>query len=77
MAGIYIQHKLRPCIVNGNRKGLFHCWSAYNDAEVGTLGIVEFESGRVCLVRPVKIRFIDNGIFEDYDWTYEKKGEEK
>ena len=75
MAGLYIKAKLRTCIVKG-KKALFHCWSPYGN-DVGVLGVVEYENGCVRLVKPSSIRFIDNGIFEDYDWTYEKKGEEK
>jgi hypothetical protein len=65
--------ELRPCIVEEDKKALFHCWS--NTSKVvppsmmigghiggviaDTFGIVEFEDGTVKKVYPPHIRFLD------------------
>lgn len=62
-------------------KALFHCWSFHSDlynaspmvgghpgGVVARMGaIVEFEDGRVSVVRPESIRFVP-GIFNEYGW---------
>ena len=67
----------RPCIVkrkDGDKKALFHRWSAYSEIHApspmvsghpggvvcSTLGIVEYDDGTVEEVFPVKIMFCDN-----------------
>jgi len=71
-------NELRPCIVNGNKKALFHMWEQYSDIiapspMVGghgggvlnyVMGIIETEDGQVIKVHPHTIRFIDNKIRE-------------
>ena len=82
MAAITFETKLRPCLVDG-KKSLFHCWchvseivcpsvlqGGHNGGVVATtLGLVENEKGDVRKVYPERITFLDNGIFQDYDFT--------
>lgn len=82
---------LRPCIVD-NRKGLFHGWYYYAEVlepsiRVGghmggqlatTLGIVEFENGKVDLIGPTSIRFIGSrGLMQEYCFEEDILDEEK
>ena len=69
---------LRPCMVN-DKRALFHQWTheaeikqAYLRGSVGgqlasTFGIVEYEDGKVSLVYPSAIRFLDH-YFDEYSW---------
>lgn len=82
MAGFYIETKLRPCIVWGDQKGLFHCWG--NEAYTcppsltikglpggqvyHTYALIELEDGTVEEVAPEDFRFVPSGIFEQYDF---------
>ena len=82
MAGFTIEPKLRPCIVWGDQKGLFHCWG--NEAYVcppspmidgtpggqvyNTYALIELEDGSVEEVDPEDFRFIPGGIFDEYDF---------
>lgn len=78
-----IQTRLRPCYVyekaDIKKKALFHCWCF--ESSVGrypgetvacTMAIVEMENGRVIVVPPASIQFLDNK-FIDYCW--DRKGE--
>ena len=81
MAGIYISLELRPCIIYGKGKALFHRW--IDIAEVvgespligghsaGQLwcvvGLVEDDKGKIFKVAPQDIQFTDNKI-DDYCW---------
>ena len=74
--------ELRPCIINGVGKGIFHCWEQYAEPIAPGLtigshpggqisrvnGIVEIESGHVIRVNLSSIRFIDNKM-AGYDFT--------
>lgn len=69
-----IMPQLRPCIIYGDQKCLFHCWEQW--AKVSPkgnqvsciLGIVEDESGCILEVPAEKIRFLDNPM-ADMDMT--------
>ncbi len=81
---IKIKAELRPCIINGKKKGLFHCWEQYAEPiapgiTVGShpggqlsyvAGIVEIEGGYVMRINPSSIQFIDNKM-AGYDFTVE------
>lgn len=76
MSKINIEKELRPCLVNGKVKALFHTWEqhseviapsvmvgGHNGGEIKVLfGIVEDEKGQVARVNPTSIRFLDNKI---------------
>ena len=76
--------ELRPCIINGKKKGLFHCWEQYIEPIAiarkedikpsGSIsyvaGIVEIEGGYVMRINPSSIQFIDNKM-AGYDFTVE------
>ena len=80
--------ELRPCIINGVGKGIFHCWEQYTEPIAPGLtigshpggqisrvnGIVEIESGHVIRVNLSSIRFIDNKM-AGYDFTEEVENE--
>ena len=82
--GIVIKPELRPCIISGKKKGLFHCWETFMEPiapglAVGShpggqisyvCGIVELEDGYVTRINPSSIRFIDNKMAE-YAFTEE------
>lgn len=86
MASINFGPKLRPCMVNGV-KHLFHCWgydsyivppSILKGGHSGgvvanTFGIVEDEEGFVHKASVEKIVFLDNRIFDAYDFSVEEK----
>lgn len=65
---IEIKAELRPCIVNGERKALFHKWfekravlRGQTSEELSNLfGVVEYEDGQIGFVEPHSIRFVDN-----------------
>jgi len=77
--GMEIKRELRPCIVNGKGKALFHMWEERSEIMppsplVGghtggvlkdVAGIVELEDGKVIRVNPTCIRFLDNK-FQEY-----------
>lgn len=79
-----LRAELRPCIINGEKKGLFHRWEQYAEPiaagrTVGShpagqvsyvFGIVEIEGGYVTRIHPSSIRFIDNKMAE-YCFTEE------
>lgn len=83
-----IKAELRPCIISGKKKGLFHCWETFMEpiapgVAVGShpggqlsyvAGIVELEDGHVTRVSPSSIRFIDNKM-AGYDFTEEVENE--
>ena len=72
----------RPCIVKGDTKALFHCWFQVSEIVApsvrkgghaggvisGVLGLVEYEDGTVHKILPENIQFLDNNIFNDYDF---------
>lgn len=76
---IVIEHELRPCIVSGREKGLFHGWEKWQEPigespMVGghcagqisrTYALVEDESGQINRYEPSNVRFVDNKI-NDY-----------
>ena len=88
MAGFTVETRLRPCIVWGDQKGLFHCWG--NEAYViapsplvgghsggqiyHTYALIELEDGTVEEVNPEDFRFIPGGIFDEYDFGEFDKG---
>ena len=71
---ITISRELRPCILNGKEKALFHCWENWAQPTAAGLtkgshpggqcsmvyGLVELEGGHMMRVNPVNIRFIDD-----------------
>lgn len=79
-AKIELSHKLRPCIVKGN-KALFHRWcdeanpigesnlrGGHSAGQIWiVLGIVEYEDGSIHKAYPDEIRFVDNP-HEEYSW---------
>ena len=76
MAGLYLETKLRPCIVpwfrRTTRKGLFHCWGTRSvGANSITVGIVELEDGHIISCSPTDIHFVDSN-FDDYIWPIEE-----
>lgn len=85
MAGFTIGALYRPCIVKG-KNALFHRWSERAEIiepDVGfmkygitkwTVGIVEFEDGRVSEVVPREIVFIDHP-HRNFDFTTAEKVE--
>lgn len=79
MAGLKIETELRPCIVSGKHKALFHMWSVESNNtwwdnsegeemqcanERKTVGIVEYEDGTIHQCYPGCIKFIDGKINE-------------
>lgn len=77
--------ELRTCRVNGE-KAFFHCWANIRKAVdaspligghpggfiEGTLAIVEYEDGRIEMVYPEEIVFLDSRhLFAQYDFTEE------
>ena len=69
MAGFYMDFVKRPCVATtryGLKRALFHCWSHESD---GVVAIVEIENGYVDKVPPNKIKFLDHGIFDEYNFT--------
>lgn len=75
---LVVNLELRPCMVNGCKKALFHTWEQHSEIippspMVGgdnggvcsfLMGIVELEDGQVIKVHPNTIRFLDNKIRE-------------
>lgn len=71
---ITMNNGLRPCEVKGSN-GFFHCWEQINEVLEPSLlkgghcggqlscvyGIIEFEDGKVCRVKPYDIRFTNKG----------------
>ena len=82
MMEIKIKPELRPCIINGKKKGLFHCWEQYTKpiaiveaagmnpaGQISYIaGIVEIEDGHVIRIHQSEIQFVDNKLAE-YDFT--------
>lgn len=70
---IIIKYELRPCIINGKKTALFHCWE--HQAEPippggqfsRVCGLVELEDGHIMRVAAHTIRFIDN-MHSEYIW---------
>lgn len=74
-----IENELRPCLVNG-KKALFHTWkhrsqivepSPLRGGHLGgvleyTVGIIEYEDGKVCECLPSQIKFIDSKMEQYY-----------
>ena len=56
---IVIQVELRPCLVENN-KALFHRW--VNELNGTTKGLIEDDHGKVHLVKPEEIQFLDRKI---------------
>lgn len=72
---ITIKQELRPCILFGKEKALFHCWEQQTNAAHSRVnGLVELEGGHMMMVNPVNIRFIDNKHEEIY-WNEEEAEE--
>lgn len=73
---IKVSAELRPCVVQGEGKALFHKWVT---GHVKTYGLVELEDGQVGLFLPGEIRFCDNAIkeysFEEAESKLEVKRE--
>lgn len=75
---INLKQELRPCIIAGKRKGLFHCWEQIAEPIAPGLtigshpggqfsqaaGLVELEDGRMMRADPNVIRFTDNKMAE-------------
>lgn len=77
--------EVRPCIVGGKRRAIFHRWinSAHpvppRGAEVNentrffqyrrVEALVEYEDGRCDRVFPTEIKFVDGGAFDKFDWS--------
>lgn len=71
---ITVKPKLRPCIVHGKMKALFHRWEQYSEiippsmikgghsggVVSGVMGIVELQGGAVNKCFPEEIQFVDN-----------------
>lgn len=80
LSDITVKPELRPCIVNGKIKALFHRWQEETDViapsvlrgghsggEIKILyGIIEDETGQVAKVNPTVIKFTDDKIQEYY-----------
>ena len=64
---IMIKIELRPCLIAENEKGLFHKW--IKELNGTTKGFVEDIRGRIHLVRPEQIQFLDNEI-QKYDFNF-------
>lgn len=89
MAAFNLRPKLRPCLVDGDKKYLFHLWfqvseivapSFLNGGHPGgvvstVLGLVEDEKGNVKKVYPERITFLDNP-FLDHDFTDSRESED-
>lgn len=81
--------KLRPCIYK-DKKALFHCWFQVSEIVApsimngghgggmvsGILGLVEDEDGCMHKVYPEKIQFLDNNIFQEYDFTRREENQD-
>lgn len=79
MTTLNIEPALRPCVVAGKNKCLFHRWEQLSEIippspMIGghsggcishVCGIVENEDGSITRVHPNEIRFLDN-IFKNY-----------
>ena len=77
--GMEIKRELRPCILNGKGKALFHMWEERSEILAPSLmvgghaggvlknvaGIVELEDGQIIRVNHTSIRFLDNK-FQEY-----------
>lgn len=87
MAGLELEIKglLRPCIVYGDKKALFHRWSdkcqvIEPSIAVGghpggqlsqTVAIIEYEDGSVAEVYPSRVRFLDTpGQMDEFEACY-------
>lgn len=82
---ITIRIERRPCYADG-KKALFHKWGERNRIIIRniykrglveepireTVGIVEYEDGKIDLVKPEDIRFCD-GESEQYCFLYENR----
>jgi hypothetical protein len=80
----------RPCFVD-NHKALFHCWAQVSSVVgpsmlkgghpggtvIDVVAVVEYEDGKVATVLPKRVQFIDNAVFEAFDWAYEKVKEKE
>ncbi len=63
---ITLKHDLRPCLIDGRFKALWHTWTKRpargHDGDVGVrLALVEWEDGSVDEVLPGRVRFLDTG----------------
>lgn len=78
-----IEYDVRPVLIDGIDKGLFHAWShvsqivppsllqgGHNGGVVSeTFGIVELENGEIARYTPIRIRFLDSDAkFKEYCW---------
>lgn len=86
---INLKLELRPCIIPGKRKGLFHRWEQIAEPIAPGLtigshpggqfsqvaGLVELEDGRITRVDPASIRFTDNKMAEYAFGDNAKEGE--
>ena len=75
--------KLRPCLIKGETKALFHRWADYAKPYAAILAgdqsgqvwsvyaIVEYEDGKIDYVSPTSIKFLD-GTFKEYAFSPNK-----
>ena len=89
MASISFGPKLRPCLY-GTDRALFHGWFQVSEivppsnlrgghsggVVADVFGLIETEGGYMIKVRPNVIQFVDNGIFQEYDFTSVESGGE-
>ena len=75
---VEMKRELRPCIVNGKGKALFHMWEECSEivppsplagGHTGgvlkfVMGMVELEDGQIIKVNPTSVRFLDNKFIE-------------
>lgn len=82
--------RYRPCIINGSKEGLFHCWFCRQEIappsplKGGTcgkqlseiFGLVEFRNGNVREFYPSEIKFLDSeDMFSKYSFKLENENE--
>ena len=75
METVVVTYELRPCLVGAKKvKGLFHRW--VEDAHAGSVGIIEYENGKVVRVTPKNIIFLDSASkFDEFDWSTSEEGD--
>lgn len=61
---ITLKHDLRPCVIDGRYKAMWHTWAQRpargREGDVAVrLALVEFEDGSVDEVQPYRVRFLD------------------
>ncbi len=61
---ITLKHDLRPCLVDGRFKAMWHTWAqrsylGHNGEMAVTVAVVEYENGGVDYVLPTRLQFLD------------------